>query len=282
MPERTSPPAPMAIASMPPAHLPLVRRRWFCACCVAGLGVGMGMATGAITPAVAQTVQSLRWPGALEPEGQGSPVPPEVPPGEVSPAPSTQADSAAEAQIYDLAMPGLATTARSFWQADRWVWLRRAATGEEFKGVYWRSGRLQQQAYEQLCWILRDVQMQKSLDALWGRGRPIPRDLYALMGMSVTLLDILYALSAWLDVHKVSRPITVNSGFRHPRTNAALEGAARNSLHQLGRAADLVIPGIHPAAVSRFGAWLQGGGVGIYTARGFIHLDDGRIRTWGR
>ncbi|MFC4154655.1 YcbK family protein [Massilia aurea] len=64
-----------------------------------------------------------------------------------------------------------------------------------------------------------------------------------------------------------------------PKTNVR-EGGKRNSLHMQAAALDLRIEGVSPAALSRFGRYLAGGGVGYYPSKGFTYLDRGRIRSW--
>lgn len=75
------------------------------------------------------------------------------------------------------------------------------------------------------------------------------------------------------------------SGYRSPKTNAKLAsksgGVAKKSLHMQGKAIDIAMPGVsidhlHKAALS-----LQAGGVGKYSGSGFVHVDSGRVRSWG-
>ena len=81
-----------------------------------------------------------------------------------------------------------------------------------------------------------------------------------------------------------SRPLLVGSGFRTPRTNASLEGAAPASFHLRGSAADISVRGVAPLDLGlavwtlsqRFGFM----GVGLY--RGFVHVDIGPRRAWTR
>lgn len=69
----------------------------------------------------------------------------------------------------------------------------------------------------------------------------------------------------------LGRPITVSSGYRSPRVNKAVGGAA-SSQHTMGQAADILVPGLAPADVARhiraiglpvdqclleFGAWVH-------------------------
>ncbi|MGE8452685.1 MAG: YcbK family protein [Pseudomonadales bacterium] len=75
-------------------------------------------------------------------------------------------------------------------------------------------------------------------------------------------------------------PITVLSGYRHPYTNARTERAALNSLHMLGQAVDIRIPGVSASRIAQLGKYLSAGGVGYYPADGFTHLDCGKLRTW--
>jgi len=78
--------------------------------------------------------------------------------------------------------------------------------------------------------------------------------------------------------------LTLVSGYRSPEFNQALRGSghrvAQASLHTEGLAADL-----QPAGVDLRRLWLQlrelqVGGVGLYQADGFIHLDTGAPRFW--
>ncbi len=72
------------------------------------------------------------------------------------------------------------------------------------------------------------------------------------------------------------------SGFRSPQTNAALHatrlGVAKDSQHLYGRAADIFIPHISMATLSKAARSLRLGGVGCY--RNFVHLDCHKIRSW--
>ncbi len=49
---------------------------------------------------------------------------------------------------------------------------------------------------------------------------------------------------------KLGRPILINSGYRNKQVNTVV-GGADNSLHMLGRAADIVVPGVSPFDVAR-------------------------------
>ena len=98
--------------------------------------------------------------------------------------------------------------------------------------------------------------------------------------MSPVLLDILCGIQGFLVAHGHAIPLMTTSGYRSPATNAAIEGAARNSMHMQGRAWDGRMPGVSGDVMAQIALYLQGGGVGLYKGRGFIHIDDGRLRFW--
>jgi uncharacterized protein YcbK (DUF882 family) len=135
-------------------------------------------------------------------------------------------------------------------------------TGESYNAVFWANDYYIPQALRSLDWALRDFHTNTT--------HPIdPR-----------LLDLLVALQQKLDTDE---PFLLTSGYRTPETNARLvaEGAAVNSLHMRGQAADISLRSrslsqLHMAALS-----LRLGGVGYYPAHDFIHVDVGPIRTWG-
>jgi len=81
-------------------------------------------------------------------------------------------------------------------------------------------------------------------------------------------------------------PITVTSGVRCMGWNEA-KGGASKSKHLLGSAADVVVKGLHPEEVAVLAEGIEPfnhGGIGIYPAEGFVHLDvraDGPARWEG-
>jgi uncharacterized protein YcbK (DUF882 family) len=152
--------------------------------------------------------------------------------------------------------------ANDFWSRPRELWLKRSATGEEVKAVYWANGQLHSKGYVDLCRLLRDVKAGQAVQ------------------MDIVLLDILRGINGWFDAAGLSRPIVINSGFRTLHTNSGLEGAARNSMHLYAKAADLRMEGIPTAYLAKLGVYLSGGGVGFYQSKGFVHVDSGRLRTW--
>ncbi len=97
-----------------------------------------------------------------------------------------------------------------------------------------------------------------------------------------TLLDMLFKLSKAFD-HPGE--FQVISGFRSPKTNAQLRkrggGVARKSYHMQGRAIDVRLTGARTAELRKAALSIKGGGVGYYPRSDFIHLDTGRVRSWG-
>ncbi len=94
--------------------------------------------------------------------------------------------------------------------------------------------------------------------------------------VSVLLLEILDAVEDGFG----GNGLTLLSGYRTPGHNRRVAGSARRSLHMLGWAADIRVPGRRPAEVARFARRLRAGGVGCYTEAAFVHLDSGRRRYW--
>src|SRR5215469_15171200 len=158
-----------------------------------------------------------------------------------------------------LAQPALAAPSILYF---RRLSLYNVNTGESYSSVFWANDYYIPLALRSLDWALRDFHTNTM--------HPIdPR-----------LLDLLVALQQKLDTDE---PFRLTSGYRTPETNARLvaEGAAVNSLHMRGQAADVSLRGrslsqLHNAALS-----LRAGGVGYYPAHDFIHVDVGPVRTWG-
>ena len=94
--------------------------------------------------------------------------------------------------------------------------------------------------------------------------------------MSVKLIEALDAIE-----DKFGRKgLVLLSGYRTPKNNHRTPGAARESLHMLGWAADIRIPGYSSAKVKTYARKLGAGGVGYYPYKGFTHLDVGDKRYW--
>ncbi len=80
--------------------------------------------------------------------------------------------------------------------------------------------------------------------------------------------ELLQRLQALRDA--LGRPVIINSGYRNPAHNEAV-GGSPNSYHLRGMAADIRVPGIHPAALAE--AARQAGFRGVITYATFVHVD---------
>jgi uncharacterized protein YcbK (DUF882 family) len=148
-------------------------------------------------------------------------------------------------------------------EAEKALWLYNTHTGESVKAVYWVQGEYVPEALTEIDFILRDFRS--------GDVKPIaPR-----------LLDLACELRRTLGT---SEPVHVISGYRSPATNAMLAaqsgGVATHSLHLLGEALDLRVPGRALKDVHRVALAMRAGGVGYYPRSDFVHIDIGRVRTW--
>jgi hypothetical protein len=153
----------------------------------------------------------------------------------------------------------------------------KLAIGGESPRALWlaRDGRslrlnLNSEAdYRAACWILRDTTA-GGAEAL------------ASPGMLLTAAW----MQAFLAVYGVHRPFHVHSGYRTRATNTAC-GGVRASQHLRDaagyfHAVDIHMDGIPVDYLGRLAALAHQGGVGFYAnrKRGFVHVDDGRVRYW--
>lgn len=149
-------------------------------------------------------------------------------------------------------------------RGERVLTFENLHTGEKLKSVYWANGSYIQTNLADINHILRDHRTDdvRVID---------PR-----------LLDLLHELKMTVGSHK---PFAIISGYRSPKTNAMLRansgGVAKRSMHLEGRAVDIRIPGYHLSKLRQAALSLRGGGVGYYPKSGFIHMDTGRVRSWG-
>jgi len=137
-------------------------------------------------------------------------------------------------------------------------------TDERLTATYLRGGAYEANGLAEIDFILRD----------WRSGE--------VWRMDRNLLDLLYLIRQKLDSHG---PIQIVSGYRSPKTNAKLavnsSGVAKRSLHMRGMAIDFRLPDRDLKAVHQTAKSLKAGGVGLYSKSSFIHLDTGRVRSWG-
>lgn len=103
--------------------------------------------------------------------------------------------------------------------------------------------------------------------------------------MDPQLFDLLHDVRRALGGQSLGA-FEVISGYRCPETNDHLRnsrggGVAKRSLHMEGKAIDVRIPGVPLAELRDAALSLQAGGVGYYPREQFVHIDTGRIRSWG-
>lgn len=160
--------------------------------------------------------------------------------------------------------PVFAQQQSDFWDKPRELWLYRYATKEQIRATYFKDGQLVQEEYNRLCWFMRDSHVNK------------------MVAMDFVLLDVLRGIQGFYQLNGWNYPIVLNSGYRSPETNKKLkkEGAAKNSMHLYGRAADVYMPGAPIRDVARLGLHFRKGGVGFYPDKGFVHIDTGNLRVW--
>ena len=139
-------------------------------------------------------------------------------------------------------------------------------TGERLEVEYCCGGKYQPDALKAIDRLLRDFRANEI--------KPI----------DPKLLDLLHELGGTLET---DRPFHVISGYRAPKTNAMLQarggahsGVASGSLHQVGKAIDIRLPGVKLDHLRGAARSLHLGGVGYYPSSNFVHVDTGRVRYW--
>jgi uncharacterized protein YcbK (DUF882 family) len=136
-------------------------------------------------------------------------------------------------------------------------------TGEFLTATYWENGGYVPDALSEIDYILRDY--------ISGERRIIDR----------RLLDLLVALHSNLGSRA---PFEIISGYRSPATNAMLkahsDGVAKNSFHMKAMAIDIRLRDVPLHHLRAAALELGRGGVGIYPASNFVHVDTGPVRWW--
>jgi len=143
---------------------------------------------------------------------------------------------------------------------DGKIKIKRKDTGEQYFLVYRNDdGSYNLEEIEKMKYIMRC-----SLD---GTERKIP----------IRLVEILDAIQ---DKFGKNKEIILLSGYRSKPLNEITPGAAKNSLHLLGWAADIRIPGVSSKKIAVLARKLNIGGVGYYPRYGYVHIDIGKPRYW--
>jgi uncharacterized protein YcbK (DUF882 family) len=163
-----------------------------------------------------------------------------------------------------LAVAGAPLGALASQPATRSIALDHTHTGEKIDLVYAVGGEYVPQSLDTLNHFLRDHYTGEV-------GHIDPQ-----------LFDLLHSVQSRLAWR---RPYQVISGYRCPKTNEVLRttrggGVASHSLHMVGKAIDIRLPGVPLAEVRDAALSLKAGGVGYYTHEQFVHVDTGRVRRW--
>jgi uncharacterized protein YcbK (DUF882 family) len=147
----------------------------------------------------------------------------------------------------------------------RILWLRRAGYGDEIMAPFCIDGRtLYDPGYKLICWLMRDRQV-------------APAQGY--VKIDIVEIEALWEVQQVLALMGIRQPLIVTSGYRSPQTNEATEGAARNSMHIYGKAADMYVAGVSTRDLFNV-CWSRevSGGMGYYEDH--VHLDSGTRRWW--
>lgn len=176
------------------------------------------------------------------------------------------AAAAALAPMRANAAPAAATAAAPAKAPARTLSFLHTHTGERLKTTYCCDGRYQPEALEAINTLLRDFRVNKVKE------------------IDPSLLDLLHELGGTLET---DQPFHVISGYRAPETNQMLRerggghtGVASQSLHMVGKAIDIRIPGVKLENVRAAARSIKLGGVGFYPSSNFVHVDTGRVRYW--
>lgn len=81
--------------------------------------------------------------------------------------------------------------------------------------------------------------------------------------------------------NRLGRPIIITSAYRSPAHNRAVGGAA-NSLHMQGKAFDVRMENQNPEEFETAARAVGFTGFGYYVKNGFMHIDTGPARSWGK
>ena len=176
----------------------------------------------------------------------------------------TKTDPFCDSSRRDFLKKGiLLTTSTSIWANEPSVdetLLHVVRNGNAYKIPFMRDGKLEENGYFDLCRIFADMHDQVAVK------------------MDPDLFTVLARAQGWLAEHKIYKPIILTSGYRTEHTNSKTEGAARNSMHLYGKAADIHMEGIPINYLARLMRISGGAGIGFYS--NFVHVDTWKERAW--
>jgi uncharacterized protein YcbK (DUF882 family) len=132
-------------------------------------------------------------------------------------------------------------------------------TGESIDTIYYVDGRYVPEALNEISYFMRD----------WRENK--------MMKYDARNVDNLAAVTRLVDSDE---PYLMISGYRTPKTNRMLRGAASHSYHLKAMAADVRLRSRSVKQISGAAFAANGGGVGIYSRSNFVHIDCGPVRSW--
>jgi uncharacterized protein YcbK (DUF882 family) len=158
---------------------------------------------------------------------------------------------------------GYAAIDRMMCKPERELSFYNCHTSEKLDTVYYEKGNYLTSSLDEINYILRDFRTGD------------------VKNMDTDLLDLLYVIREQLGA---CSPFHIISGYRSPATNNKLRsgsgGVARRSLHMVGKAVDIRMPGFSLSELRKVAISLRRGGVGYYPSSNFVHVDVGRVRYW--
>ncbi|WP_207537217.1 YcbK family protein [Sabulicella rubraurantiaca] len=155
-----------------------------------------------------------------------------------------------------LSNPGAAQSRRPAASSEvRRLAVQFTHTGAWFRGPFRNEEGHDPKAIEEFSEVMRD----------WRTGE--------VKQFDPAVLDLLWRLGREARVSEFS----VLSGYRSPRTNAAV-GGVPGSQHLSARALDIWLPAGRLGTAIEKAVAMRAGGVGAYS--GWMHLDTGAVRFW--
>jgi uncharacterized protein YcbK (DUF882 family) len=210
---------------------------------------------GFVSAAITTTALPLK--GLMRAFGPAPVLPAAAPTIAVAPAPHLVASAPAQRPASPAVIKKLAA------RLVRRAHVHNLHTGDMLDAVYYEDGQYVPDALAKARRVLRD----------WRNGEE--------HAMDAGLFDVLHAIS---DKIPGKGPFQILSGYRSKATNAMLhshsEQVAQHSQHMLGKALDIILPGVELTRLRQAALSLKAGGVGFYPQSGFVHVDVGPVRQW--
>lgn len=152
----------------------------------------------------------------------------------------------------------------SFWHRPRRLYILRPEKKEHLNITFYQNGAYDYYAYKKLCWLFRDIKSRDSTQFI-----------------DIALFNLIFGIQEWSRNMGSYEPIyKLYSGYRTHARNRTIEGAAKNSMHIYGKAADGIFASIPLKNIIQMANYFGAGGVGEYPS--FVHLDTSKVRKWSK